>query len=351
MPPYLAVRYIIKAKPYTRAAIIDGIDLPYNSLLVRDLRTRNVGGSNSDLVFLTNTSGDAGNGTERMRITTGGLVGIGNSSPAYALDVRTGGVLQAQIAMSSSTYGGLSILGHDMNGDAYFYETASGKNMRIGTSNTERLRITAAGDIGIANTSPGATLDVNGTLRVGDFGGVTNVMPKPIGAVSGTNVGKVVPLIHFGGRAPTSLLSAGTWFVHFTGQMNGPSVPDENTVLSAAFTITVPSGQYFGLAVNHNSNAPIRVAAQDGKSGVMGRFFADTTAQTVAAGVDNTGHTVPTGWTEFTETGTAPFISRKYSTGGTDSPGADLTHSMVHHMADGSTAWPVMIHGFAIRIA
>lgn len=384
MPPYLAVRYIIKAKPYTRAAIIDGIDLPYNSLLVRDLRSRNVGGSNGDLVFHTNTSGDSGNGTERMRLTTDGKLAVGNSSvSAPASTPHTLNVLfdknnstttdirlepGIRIFNGSGVVGEFTTLAFGTNGSysgwagkrisanqvdlQFFSEAFRFANGSTNTANDPPFYIDGSnGLIGIGTNSPTAKLDVNGTLKVGDFGGSTNVMAKPIGAVSGTNVGKVVPLIHFGGRAPTSLLSAGTWFVHFTGQMNGPSVPDENTVLSAAFTVTVPSGQFFGLAVNHNSNAPVRVAAQDGKSGVMGRFFTDTTAQTVAAGVDNTNHTVPAGWTEFTETGTAPFISRRYSTAGTDSPGADLTHSMVHHMADGSSAWAVMIHGFAIRIA
>lgn len=94
MPPYLAVRYIIKAKPYTRAAIIEGLDLPYSSLLVRgtvansgDLRSRSVGGKNDDLVLYTNTSGDSGNGTERVRILgTNGSVGIGKI-PGVSLDV------------------------------------------------------------------------------------------------------------------------------------------------------------------------------------------------------------------------------------------------------------------------
>ena len=89
MPPYLTVQYIIKAKPYTRAAIIDGVDLPYNKLLIRDLRTRNIGGTNSDLLFHTNVVGDDGTGTLRMRLTSGGSLGIGTSSvPDSVLEVR-----------------------------------------------------------------------------------------------------------------------------------------------------------------------------------------------------------------------------------------------------------------------
>lgn len=82
MPPYTVVRYIIKATPYTRAAIIDGLDLPYPNLLVSDLRdgTLRPGGSGEDLLFKTNTGSG---GVERMRLTNDGRLGIG-MSPALS---------------------------------------------------------------------------------------------------------------------------------------------------------------------------------------------------------------------------------------------------------------------------
>jgi len=106
MPPYLAVQYIIKAKPYTRAAIIDGIDLPYSSLLIRDLRTRAVGGSNTDLLFHTNSSADSGYGTERMRLTTGGTLGIGVTSgfgPTYSVQIAGNVQSTGTMVMSSAS--------------------------------------------------------------------------------------------------------------------------------------------------------------------------------------------------------------------------------------------------------
>jgi len=84
IPPYVTTQYIIKAKPYTRAAIIDGVDIPYDQLLVRDMRSESIGGvSGSDLVFYTN-SGEADKlGTERMRLYNNGdleLLGDRNTS-------------------------------------------------------------------------------------------------------------------------------------------------------------------------------------------------------------------------------------------------------------------------------
>jgi hypothetical protein len=93
MPPYLAVRYIIKAKPYTRAAIISGVDPDYPNLLVTDLRSglqRGVDGVGSDLVFKTNTAAFT-SGTERMRLSNAGSLGIGTQSPTKRLhlDINT----------------------------------------------------------------------------------------------------------------------------------------------------------------------------------------------------------------------------------------------------------------------
>ena len=163
IPPYLAVRWIIKAAPYTRAAIIDGVDIPYDQLLVGDLRSgllRNAG-VGEDLVFKTNTS-VATTGTERMRLTNGGNLGLGLTNPEYALQVQTGGQIQGQIGFGSSTLGGLFGMGHTLNGDAYLYETQN-RAISVGTNNTERLRINADGTIRTYGTVTG----ISGSLGIG----------------------------------------------------------------------------------------------------------------------------------------------------------------------------------------
>ena len=89
LPPYTVVRYIIKASPYTRAAIIDGIDIPYTSLLVGDLRdgTLRPGGIGEDLLFKTN---DGTSGVEKMRLTNTGFLGIGTTTPQSRFVVSQG---------------------------------------------------------------------------------------------------------------------------------------------------------------------------------------------------------------------------------------------------------------------
>ena len=88
MPPFLATRYIVKAKPYTRAAVIDAVEIDYTKLLVSDLRSGLVrgGGVGEDLVFKTNDN-IATTGVEKMRLSNGGRLGIGTASPARQLDV------------------------------------------------------------------------------------------------------------------------------------------------------------------------------------------------------------------------------------------------------------------------
>lgn len=118
MPPYVAVRYIIKAKPYTRAAIIDGVDLPYSNFLVRELRTQSIlGGSdtNMDLGIYTNTQGDGGNGTLRVTVLgSNGNVGIGKASPQTLLDVNgTGAFTGIAVGKTSLASGvALDVIGH-----------------------------------------------------------------------------------------------------------------------------------------------------------------------------------------------------------------------------------------------
>jgi hypothetical protein len=110
----------------------------------------------------------ATSGIERARITANGSIGIGLNTPLSRLHVQTDGQEQGQITFSSSTLGGSAVLGHDLNGDAWFYETAN-KNLRIGTNNTERMRISADGFVGIAATPTSAyRLSVTGKIYASD---------------------------------------------------------------------------------------------------------------------------------------------------------------------------------------
>lgn len=56
----------------------------------------------------------------------------------------------------------------------------------IETNNSEKLRVTSAGDVGIATNSPSATLDVNGNFKLGSGGTVLNNIIKSSVTVTNT---------------------------------------------------------------------------------------------------------------------------------------------------------------------
>jgi hypothetical protein len=135
-------------------------------------------------------------GTERMRIDSSGNVGIGTSSPASTRMTIVGGALPTQDngntnalqfaagvtgrrAASNNvgfigTYSNASSMeisaGEAGSGISMHGSTASANaNTVIAyTASTERMRITSAGNVGIANTSPSYTLDIGLTSRSTD---------------------------------------------------------------------------------------------------------------------------------------------------------------------------------------
>ena len=115
------------------------------------------------LVFSTTSTTAGASPTERMRITSAGLVGIGTISPAYALDVQVG---DARFKRSASD-------------DAAIYFGSTTNNYIFG-SNTGNLFVFAT------NGSERARIDSSGRLLVGTSTARSNFFGTTLSAVTQT---------------------------------------------------------------------------------------------------------------------------------------------------------------------
>ena len=115
------------------------------------------------------------NGTERMRIHTGGNVGIGTDNPHQTLHVN-GGAADTTIQITNSASGsaatdGFSLTVENPSGDVNI-RNREATNMRFYTSNAERMRIASNGMVqvgGVTNDSGGTKFKVGGSGNDGEI--------------------------------------------------------------------------------------------------------------------------------------------------------------------------------------
>lgn len=123
-------------------------------------------GAHSFRVAASGTADTTITWNDAMVIDNSGNVGIGTTSPAAPLDI------QANSNASSIRIRGRSL---DDIAEIDFYNYANNSLMArlqadtgyflVQAGGAERMRITSGGAVGINTTSPGATLDVNGTIH------------------------------------------------------------------------------------------------------------------------------------------------------------------------------------------
>jgi hypothetical protein len=154
------------------------------------------------LVFSTTADG-AASPTERLRITSAGLVGIGTSAPAELLHVSGTANPSIQLSATNDT---TPILNWASNGSDRLQISSSSvvganinvrsnQELRLSTNSTERLRITSGGLVGIGSSAPAYILETS----QGGSGGV--VVGASLAASGNGGVGRGVGLMF---KAPGS---------------------------------------------------------------------------------------------------------------------------------------------------
>ena len=205
--------------------------------------------TNSALLFRT------GGTTERMRIDSSGNVGIGTTNPTYNLDVTgsfrvlgntidigannssntiinvggtpTGNKIAATDYIGDTTYtdyglrvgrsnngaNGTSLIQHRGTGDLKISVAEAGY-MHFDTTDTERMRISATGNVGIGTNAPSYLLDISGSARVTTAIGIGTAPTSDLltlGAAGGTNAAIVFNGSTSGSVTVKTAVTAGTW--------------------------------------------------------------------------------------------------------------------------------------------
>jgi hypothetical protein len=145
------------------------------------------------LVFST-TSDGASSPTERLRITSAGLVGIGSTVPNEKLTVADSGSANVYIALQNSTTGTTSADGWYLGAAGTEFQIYGKENgpITFSPNSTERARIDASGRLGIGTSDPSSFLHVDsadtyGSVVLSRNGGAAGRRPFGVGITGPTD--------------------------------------------------------------------------------------------------------------------------------------------------------------------
>jgi hypothetical protein len=248
------------------------------------------------------------NNIERFRITAAGNVGIGTANPSNLLHLvgtaPAAGAIRERIQNLSPTGYTDILVQNDTTGTAQFgitgssvagpfgnavgagsvymqggaataFGTVVNAPFILGTNNIERFRITAAGNVGIGNSTPTEVLDVTGNVKATSF----------IGSGAGLT------------GVSASGLAAGTYANAYTFNNAGNSFTGNGAGLTNVTASGLAAGTYANaLTLSNATNAITGVFTGNGAA------LTNVTAATLAAGTHSNAYTFSNASNSFTGT-------------------------------------------------
>ena len=146
----------------------------------------NIGDTNTGIFFpAADTIAFTEGGTESMRISSAGNLGIGQTSPSYKLDINKG---SAGI-IANFTDGVAQTLRILTDATTASIDSVSGTNLGFQVGSSEKMRIDSSGNVGIGTTTPTYKLSVAGPILALGAAGTDTVVNVSTTGIQNTFLG------------------------------------------------------------------------------------------------------------------------------------------------------------------